>query len=242
MNGTDTFVRQVMASLARRRPFGETAPAAPAPAPHLLAEDRPAYERLVDDVLRERAPGPEEPFSTEQLRTMAMNAAGLINGAAAAEYLEYVRRREEGRRAFGAEDGADPDGGPAAPAADGDEEDGGAGPVAVVMVLAPVLAGAAAVGFLGLGYVLRLLRGDVDFARTLVTAGWVFGAITMAAILVSAVGLLLAAVRHGGQGGRGGDARAAGVAGAREAWLAALRGRGVEPFLREVRGPVAPGG
>ncbi|WP_406344857.1 hypothetical protein [Streptomyces sp. NBC_00648] len=229
MSGTDTFMKQVIASLARNRPFGETSAEAHPHAPHLLAEDRPAYEQLVDDVLRAQSTGPDEPLTPEQVRTMAVNAASLINAAAAPEYLEYVRRREVSRavsvRPVSAE---------AAETGDEDAE-AGAGPVAVAMVLAPVLAGTAAVGFLGFGYGLRLVSGDSAFVRTLTSTGWVFGAITMAAILVAAVALLLTAVRNGP------DAPAApDVAAARDAWLAALRERGVEPFVREVRRP-APG-
>ncbi|PKV85431.1 hypothetical protein [Streptomyces sp. TLI_146] len=210
MSGTDTFMKQVIASLARSRPFGETSTAAYAS--HLLAEDRPDYERLVDDVLRDHPAGPDEPLTPGQVRTMAVNAASLISSAAAPEYLEYVRRREAGRPTEAGDEAAE------------------AGAPAVVMVLAPVLAGTAAVGFLGVGYGLRLVNGDSDFVRTLISTGWVFGAITVAAILVGAVALLLTAVRNSTYGPAAPD-----VAAARETWLAALRERGVEPFVREVR-------
>ncbi|WP_329398312.1 hypothetical protein [Streptomyces melanogenes] len=220
MSGTDTFMKQVIASLARSRPFGETPSSAPAP--HLLTEDRPDYERLVDDVLRAHPVEPDEPLNPEQVRTLAVNAANLISAAAAPEYLEYVRRREASRSTDADADDDDDD--------EGAEALAEAGAPAVVMVLAPVLAGTAAVGFLGFGYGLRLVDGDSDFVRTLTSTGWVFGAITMAAILVGAVALLLTAVRNSHTYGPA----ALDVAAARDAWLAALRERGVEPFVREV--------
>ncbi len=50
--------------------------------------------------------------------------------------------------------------------------------------------------FLLVGYILRMLDPGQTLARTLLTTGWVFGAITAAAILVAAVGLLLTALRN----------------------------------------------
>ncbi|MFD4949525.1 hypothetical protein ACFWNT_45360, partial [Streptomyces sp. NPDC058409] len=69
-------------------------------APHLLTEDRPEYERILDDVLRHAHERPElagagERLNAEQLRTMALNATALITAAAAGEYDHYVRVREE---------------------------------------------------------------------------------------------------------------------------------------------------
>ncbi|MGH1556057.1 hypothetical protein ACRAWF_42505 [Streptomyces sp. L7] len=77
------------------------------------------------------------------------------------------------------------------------------------------------------------------FAQTMLTAGWVFGAMTAAAILVAAIGLLLTALRNrptfdadlrriGRRGGPG-----------REAWHDALLERGILPFLQEAL--AAPG-
>ncbi|MGW7309095.1 hypothetical protein ACWGI1_26415 [Streptomyces sp. NPDC054835] len=70
--------------------------------PYLNDEDRPEYERLLDDVLRRaherpglRAGG--ERLSTEQLRTLALGATHRIAAAAATEYDRYVQVRE-GRR------------------------------------------------------------------------------------------------------------------------------------------------
>ncbi|MER6981194.1 hypothetical protein ABT317_30530, partial [Streptomyces carpinensis] len=105
---------------------------------------------------------------------------------------------------------------------------------AVVAVLAPVLAGVAAALFLLVGYILEMLDPAPAFAQTMVTAGWVFGAMTAAAIVVAGVGLLLTALRNrpspetGPYGPLGAE-----LAQAREAWHDALLERGILPFLRE---------
>ncbi|MBT2397534.1 hypothetical protein [Streptomyces sp. ISL-100] len=204
-------------------------------APHLLAEDRPEYERVLDEALRTAHHRPElaavgQRLNTEQLRTMAMNASAIVAAAAAVEYDHYVKVREEGRT-------------PSAAAAHtgsvlamGDAtETTGAGAVAVVAVLTPVLAGTAAAIFLLVGYLLKMLTPEVAFAQTLLTAGWIFGALTAAGILVAAVGLLLTALRNGSTAfseGRGSE-RTQEVDRAREAWRHALLERGVVPFLRD---------
>ncbi|MFB7465221.1 hypothetical protein ACFCZ1_17320 [Streptomyces sp. NPDC056224] len=71
-------------------------------APHLLTEDRPEYERILDEALRTAPDRPElaamgERLTAEQLRTMVLNATALLTAAAAAEYDHYVKVRE-GRR------------------------------------------------------------------------------------------------------------------------------------------------
>ncbi len=72
----------------------------------------------------------------------------------------------------------------------------GAGPVAVVAVLAPVLTGVFAAVCLLVGYVLKMLDPEPVFAQTMLTAGWMLGAMTAAAILVAMVGLLITALRN----------------------------------------------
>ncbi|MET9516207.1 hypothetical protein [Streptomyces sp. NPDC002994] len=204
-------------------------------APHLLAEDRPEYERVLDEALRTAHDRPElaavgQRLNTEQLRTMAMNASAIVAAAAAAEYDHYVKVREEGRTptAAAAHTGS--------VLAMGDAtETTGAGAVAVVAVLTPVLAGTAAAIFLLVGYLLKMLTPEPAFAQTLLTAGWIFGALTAAGILVAAVGLLLTALRNGSTAfsdGRGSE-RTQEVDRAREAWRHALLERGVVPFLRD---------
>ena len=113
-------------------------------------------------------------------------------------------------------------------------ETAGAGVIAVIAVLAPVLAGTAAAIFLLVGYILKMLDPEPAFAQTMLTAGWVFGALTAAAILVAAVGLLLTALRNSAavEAGPYGELSEE-VARAREAWREALLERGILPFLRE---------
>ncbi|MFF6948357.1 hypothetical protein ACFZAD_06825 [Streptomyces iakyrus] len=215
---------------------------------HLLSEDRQEYERILDEALRSAPHRPElaavgQRLNPEQLRTMALNATALITAAASAEYQHYVKVRDElrqpasaGSQAVRESGSAEPGSGASGLAATmgGVAETAGAGAVAVVAVLAPVLAGTAAAIFLLVGYILRMLDPDQGFARTMLTTGWVFGAVTAVAILVAAVGLLLTALRNKptAEGGPYGELRGE-VAEAKEAWHEALLERGILPFLRE---------
>ncbi|WP_328495211.1 hypothetical protein OHS59_22575 [Streptomyces sp. NBC_00414] len=217
---------------------------------HLLSEDRQDYERLLDEALRSAPHRPElaavgQRLNPEQLRTMALNATALITAAAATEYQHYVKVREELRQPApstppvreGSTSSSDPGTSAVGLAATMGEvaETAGAGVAAVVAVLAPVLAGTAAVIFLLVGYILKMLAPEPGIARTLLTTGWVFGAITAASILVAAVGLLLAALRNGSsslQAGAQGELSEE-VSLAREAWHGALLEHGIMPFLRE---------
>ncbi|WP_371598647.1 hypothetical protein [Streptomyces sp. NBC_00564] len=216
---------------------------------HLLSEDRQEYERILDEALRSAPHRPElaavgQRLNPEQLRTMALNATALITAAATAEYQHYVKVREELRHPAPTTPPVSKEAGSAEPgssamglAATVGEvtETAGAGAIAVVAVLAPVLAGTAAAIFLLVGYILKMLDPEPAFAKTLLTTGWVFGAVTAAAILVAAVGLLLTALRNGSsslQAGARGELDEQ-VARAREAWRDALLARGILPFLRE---------
>ncbi|MBC9714165.1 hypothetical protein H9Y04_16510 [Streptomyces sp. TRM66268-LWL] len=217
-------------------------------APHLLNEDRQDYERVLDEALRSAPHRPDlaavgERLNPEQLRTMALNATALITAAAASEYEHYVKVREELREPArpkaavsesGASESPEPSTGPVGLATSMGEVAEGAGLVAVVAVLAPVLAGTAAAIFLLIGYILKMLNPEPTFAKTLLTAGWFFGALTAAGILVAAVGLLMTALRNGSTSQAAGGGELTGeVARAREAWCDALLERGVLPFLRE---------
>jgi hypothetical protein len=219
---------------------------------HLHSEDRQEYERVLDEALRSAPHHPEltavgQRLNAEQLRTMALNATALITAAAATEYQYYVKVREELRHPAQSapsspaqESGSGEPGvgglglaatmGEAAQAA----ETAGAGAVAIAAVLTPVLAGTAAVIFLLVGYVLRMLDPDQSFAQAMVTTGWAFGAIAAAAILVATVGLLLTALRNRPslEAGPYGELSEE-VARAREAWREALLERGILPFLHE---------
>ncbi|GGY29518.1 hypothetical protein [Streptomyces djakartensis] len=215
---------------------------------HLLSEDRQEYERILDEALRSAPHRPElaavgQRLNPEQLRTMALNATAIITAAASAEYQHYVKVRDELRQPVRSghpdvrESGSfEPGTDAAGPAATMGEvaETAGAGAIAVVAVLAPVLAGTAAAIFLLVGYVLQMLNPEQMFARTLLTTGWVFGAVTAIAILVAAVGLLLTALRNKPTARVGPHAELqAEVDKAREAWREALLQRGILPFLRE---------
>ncbi|WP_406094715.1 hypothetical protein [Streptomyces sp. NBC_01013] len=204
-------------------------------APHLLTEDRPEYERILDDALRHAHERPDlaavgERLNPVQLRTMAMAATALITAAAATEYEHYVKAREEIRAAAARDEGGEPDTGQSG------AHQSGAGIGAVITVLAPMLAGTAAVIFLLIGYILKALDPPPSFADTMVGAGWFFTAATAAAILVAAVGLLLTALRNGSTSPADeeqGEELPEDVARAREAWRHALLERGILPFLRD---------
>ncbi|MGI5043646.1 hypothetical protein ACM9HD_09225 [Streptomyces sp. JAC25] len=205
-------------------------------APHLLAEDRPEYERILADALRHAHERPDldgvgDRLNTEQLRTMGLDATPLITAAAATEYEHYVKVRGELR---GPED-------PEArssvlePALD-EAAPEGAGTLAVIAVLAPLLAATAALIFLLIGYPLKALDPAPAFAGTMVAAGWFFAAVAAAAILVAAVGLLVTALRNGANALPAVDEEEElpeDVARAREAWRHALLERGILPFLRD---------
>ncbi|MER5363796.1 hypothetical protein [Streptomyces sp. NPDC002722] len=205
-------------------------------APHLLAEDRPEYERILDDALRHAHERPDlaavgERLNAVQLRTMALDATELITATAVTEYKHYVEAREELR---GPADGTDQDANPGP--GTGRSHQSGAGIGAVVTVLAPVLAGTAAFIFLLAGYLLKLLDPAPSFASTMVSAGWFFAVVTAAAILVAAVGLLITALRNGSAAQPVEDDEEElpeDVARAREAWRHALLERGILPFLRD---------
>lgn len=217
---------------------------------HLLSEDRQEYERILGEVLRsaphrpEFAAGPRR-LNSEQLRTMALNATAIITASAAAEYEYYVKVRDELRNPPpsvlsalpGTVSGSTkPDRAEMGPSAMSEAgEAAGAGAGAVAAVLAPVLAGTAAGIFLLVGYVMKAIDPDRAIAQTLLTTGWVFGAVTAAAILVAAVGLLLTALRNGAtavdDGAR--SELAEEVARAKETWREALLERGILPFLRD---------
>lgn len=209
-------------------------------APHLLAEDRPEYERILADSLRHAHERPDldgvgDRLNAEQLRTMALNATALITAAAATEYEHYVKVRGELR---GPADASAPEtalGSALGPPSD--EPDGeGAGTLAVIAALAPVLAGSAALIFLLVGYLLKAVSPSLAFGGTLVAAGWFFAAVAAAAILVAAVGLLITALRNGATALPAMDDEQElpeDVARAREAWRHALLERGILPFLRD---------
>lgn len=266
-------------------------------ASHLLPEDRPEFERAVDEALRDKGRRPGlaaagERISTGQLRVMALSAATSIASDASEEYERYVALRTRARRP-GA-DGGSPAAGPASPSlpapasrgesdtdrtdegeqpggtgglslagvGEGVSETTGAGLLAMVSVLVPLLAGTAAVIFLLLGNVLRVVSPEPSIAAPMRGAGWVFAVLAAAGIIVAMAELWLTAVRNGSgaRGSRSGDALGSGadgtaggggrgesrltreVAAARTLWREALLERGIVPFLERALAEAADGG
>ncbi|WP_406201107.1 hypothetical protein OH807_20965 [Kitasatospora sp. NBC_01560] len=205
-------------------------------APHLLAEDRPDFERLLDEALRDgtiltalRTPGA---LTGDQLRHQALRAADGVSAAAATEYDHYLRLRGS----LHSTPPPDPDHEPTAPGLLSQlrSADGGAGLFPVLTVLTPILAWAAALVLLLLGYVLRAADEESALAHSVLTAGWVALAAGVVAMVVGIVGLVLTALRDGAgvPGPAGVDPElAAELAEARRAWQRALRDRALLPYL-----------
>jgi hypothetical protein len=230
-------------------------------APHLLNEDRPDFEHVLDEALRivlaedgsggERggidawgADAPEPPpgdtgelsLNGEQLRTLALAAADTICGHAAEEYALYrtlrARQREVAQEAARSRENRR-FGYAAMGVAEG--AGSGAGLGAVVAVLTPLLAGAAALIFLLIGYAMAAVHPQPAIASPLRTAGWLFAALTAASILLGVVGLLVTALRDGSRAIRdSSDGMPPEVLSARAAWRQALLDRGMLPFLDDV--------
>ncbi|MER5935745.1 hypothetical protein ABT121_00295 [Streptomyces sp. NPDC001928] len=215
---------------------------------HLHSEDRQEYERILGEALRSAPHRPElaavgQRLNPEQLRTMALNATALITAAAATEYQHYVKVREELRQPAPSTPSSvgTPGGEPGTDAmrrtktVGGEFESHDVSLGARLAVFTPVLSGAVAAICLLVGYILKMFDPEPAFAQTMLTTGWVFGAVTAAAILVVAVGLLRTALRNrpAFDSGPYGELSEE-VARAREAWREALLERGVLPFLREV--------
>ncbi|MFI9204170.1 hypothetical protein [Streptomyces sp. NPDC053048] len=226
--------------------------------PHLLAEDRPEFERILDQALRtakhdpELAVPPGHRLQTEQLRAMAISAMSAISACAMAEYQEFLGAREALRARSAAARpqpagsvAARPDetGPPSPVTAPADvPEDEGAGAGAVIAVLAPVLAGIAAFLFLLIGYVMRTVGAGESVARPMITVGWWFGAFTVAGVLVAMSGMLRTALRNGQRAEEAPprDELTEEAERAHEAWRRALLARGILPFLREVLAKTPP--
>ncbi|WP_435599223.1 hypothetical protein [Streptomyces anulatus] len=202
-------------------------------------EDRSDYGRALDEVIA----SPEIRLLLERsgvpggrLRVRGLAAVERTTSAADAEYRRYaaLRRRARGGRQ---DAGVSPLSGP------GDQERPGAGVLAVLGVLTPVLAAVAAATFLLLGYGLRLAEALPALAGTLVGVGWFSLAVAAVTALVSVVALYRTAAKQSADGVASAPDPSPAVEDAREAWLAALRDRGIRPFLlQELAGAAsAPG-
>ncbi|MFD4660816.1 hypothetical protein ACFWP2_34965 [Kitasatospora sp. NPDC058444] len=210
--------------------------------PPLLAEDRPEYERLLTEALRDRtvltalrAPGA---LTTDQLRIRALRDADRVNAAAATEYAHYTRLRGSLHNT----PPPPPGGEPAAPGllTQLRSGGGGAGLFPVLTVLTPILAWAAALFLLLIGYLMRAAGPDLALARSLVTAGWVALAAGVAAMAIGVIGLLLTALREGAATAPAGTdpELAAELGDAHREWRGALRERGLVPYLLDALPPV----
>ncbi|MEV4612231.1 hypothetical protein AB0K43_06445 [Kitasatospora sp. NPDC049258] len=196
-------------------------------APHLLAEDRPDFSRVLDEALRDgsvlealRSPGPH--LNAEQLHTKAMLAASEIAAGAATEYQHFVGLRT----ALG---GASPAPGGAGARSSAVED---AGLFPVLTTLTPVLAGVGGAVLLLIGYSVQAAQPDLALGHSLVTAGWVAVVVALAALLIGGVGMLLTARRDGAATPAGQDPHLhADLAEARRVWHTALRERALIPYL-----------
>ncbi|AXI78676.1 hypothetical protein [Peterkaempfera bronchialis] len=199
-------------------------------APHLRPEDRPDFERALDEALRADAvrralQAPGAGLNAEQLRTRALAAIGVIAAEAAGEYGYYTALHDRVRESAPLQDGRQGSN----PGTTGGLS---AGAVPVMIVLAPILAWAAALILLLLGYGLRATEPHLEFAHSLVTAGWVSLAVGAVALVGGIIGLLLTALRDGSAPPDGQDPEIyAELATAKDTWKAALRDRGILPFL-----------
>ncbi|MFG2917888.1 hypothetical protein ACGF0D_33970 [Kitasatospora sp. NPDC048298] len=209
--------------------------------PPLLAEDRAEYERLLTEALRDRtvltalrAPGA---LTTDQLRISALRDADRINAAAATEYTHYTRLRESLHSAPPPPPGSDS----AAPGLLSQlRSGGGAGLFPALTVLTPILAWAAALFLLLIGYLLRATSPNLALAHSLVTAGWVALAAGVAAMAIGIVGLLLTALRESASTAPAGTdpELAAELGDAHREWRTTLRERGLVPYLLDALPPV----
>lgn len=218
-------------------------------ASHLLTEDRPDFERLLDSALHSAeytvGAGRGRPLNPEQLRTMALGAVAAISTCAAAEYDRYVQLRKELRRPPGG--GGTLGGGEGirlAGAMGGGQGGSSAGVAATAAVLVPVLAGTAAVIFLLVGYLLHMMDPEPSVASSMRQAGWIFALIAVGAIVIAMVALLLTALRNGSTSIRAAASRELTdkVDEAREEWRKALLERGIQPFLEDALAGGSEGG
>ncbi|USC51329.1 hypothetical protein K7395_33640 [Streptomyces filamentosus] len=200
-------------------------------------EDRSDYASALDEVIA----SPEirrllelSGAPVDRLRVRGLAAVARTTAAADAEYRRYTALRLRARSAQGGRrgDGAAPLSGP------GDQERPGAGVLAVLGVLTPVLAAVAAATFLLLGYGLRLAGALSALADTLVGVGWFSLAVAAVTALVSVVALYRTAAKQSAADAVAVPGPSAAVtadspalAQARQVWLVALRDRGIRPFL-----------
>ncbi|MFH9349971.1 hypothetical protein [Kitasatospora sp. NPDC017646] len=158
----------------------------------------------------------DEARGVERLRRTARDNAEYVLAAAAPEYERYALLRAD----------ADAEARLPVAAPAGERASGWWG---VLGVIVPIVAVAAAVVFLLLGYVLGLAEDTEVLGHALLGAGWVAAGVAAVSLLVGGLGLLGAASRA--------KAAPEEVSGpgelvqARDAWRSALAERGLVPFL-----------
>lgn len=192
-------------------------------------EDRSDYASALDEVIASSEIGrllERSGVPGDRLRVRGLAAVARTTPAADAEYRRYTALRRHARG--GRRDAAmSPLSGP------GDQERPGAGVLAVLGVLTPALAAVAAATFLFLGYGLRLAEALPALAGTLVGVGWFSLLVAAVTALVSVVALYRTAAKQSADGTAAApdQSLSPAIEDSREAWLAALRDRGIRPFL-----------
>lgn len=215
-------------------------------ATHLLNEDRPDFERILNEALRTDDANAAlaktgAHLTIEQLRTLALNARASIAACAATEYHQYLKIREQVRNAVfpARQPGPHPSARHSETHIEGIAgtvgESDGAGLIAIMAVLTPILAGIAALIFLLVGYTLGLMTPEPAIAEPLRTAGWIFTVLAAAGVLLGMVALLLTALRNpAADAAHARVQQSPQVAEARAIWHRALLERGIRPFLHQV--------
>jgi hypothetical protein len=209
-------------------------------ASQLLAEDKPDYVRILDEALqtphiRDAVRATRGAITAEELHNRAMRELPEVAAEAAPEYAQLLALREQL-----AQLGTGPDTDrlgstdPAQWVEPGTALDAGrrAGLGPMAAVLAPVLAWTSALALWLIGLAVRAGSPSLALGRQLITAAGALAAVGAAALVVAMVGLVLTARRDAAVTPEPPQPQlAAEVAKAREAWRAALRSRGILPFL-----------
>ncbi|WP_051942682.1 hypothetical protein [Streptacidiphilus rugosus] len=209
-------------------------------APHMLAEDKPDYVRILDEALqsphiRDALRASRGATTAEQLHDRALRELPDISAGAAPEYAYYRRLREQLDR-IGA--GPDTDRLGSTDPAQWVEPDtpleaaGRAGLPAMATVLVPILSWTSALVLLLAGFAVRAGSPKLALGRQLITAAGVLAVVGAGALVVATVALVLTARRDAAvEPERPQPELAAEVAKARESWRAALRTRAILPYL-----------
>ncbi|MFF2081425.1 hypothetical protein ACFVXG_42470 [Kitasatospora sp. NPDC058162] len=154
----------------------------------------------------------------DRLRRTARENAEYVLAAAAPEYERYAALRSDADAV-------------ARLPVDVPARERASGWWGVLAVIVPIIAVAAAVVFLLLGYLLGLSEDGDVMGHALVGAGWVAAGIAAVCLLVGGLGLLGSASRVNGEAAPEGAGGPGELVVAREEWRSALAERGLVPFL-----------